>query len=264
MAKLKDLDFRFAHLEGAQLSGAHLEGADMSVAHLEGVSLYRANLKGANLTQADLQGADLFEANLEGVDLRLANLEGARVWMAVVDGSTSFWHCKINKDTDFRGVGLDNARINPGLKDQLKYNIRRIRWEEWYKEHFVQQWPVRIFWWVSDYGRSTFRIFLTFIIVACFFAMLYWIYACISPPGMVRYLLVNCEKEQIGKTLAFVRAFYFSIVTMTTLGFGDMYAESRSYVAYICVTLQVVSGYFLLGALITRLAILFTSSGPSG
>lgn len=76
-----------------------------------------------------------------------------------------------------------------------------------------------------------------------------------------------------------VRAIYFSIVTMTTLGFGDMYAMPmptsiannhkycryaivRSLAGHVCLVFQVILGYIFLGALITRFGIIFTGSGP--
>jgi len=58
------------------------------------------------------------------------------------------------------------------------------------------------------------------------------------------------------------RVIYFSVVTMTTLGFGDMYANPQSYLGHALLVFQVLLGYVLLGALITRLSILFTSGGP--
>ncbi len=53
-------------------------------------------------------------------------------------------------------------------------------------------------------------------------------------------------------------------MTMTTLGFGDMYAAPGSVWGHILLTFQVLFGYVLLGALITRFAILFSSEGPLG
>ena len=63
---------------------------------------------------------------------------------------------------------------------------------------------------------------------------------------------------------ALIRPIYFSIVTMTTLGFGDMYANKGSIVGHVLLILQVILGYVLLGALVTRFAVLFTAGGPAG
>ena len=53
---------------------------------------------------------------------------------------------------------------------------------------------------------------------------------------------------------------------MTTLGFGDMHAAKSGdwpgYVGYLLLSIQVIIGYVILGALITRLGIRFTSEAP--
>jgi hypothetical protein len=51
---------------------------------------------------------------------------------------------------------------------------------------------------------------------------------------------------------------------MTTLGFGDMYANKGSIAGHVLLILQVILGYVLLGALVTRFAVLFTAGGPAG
>jgi hypothetical protein len=69
--------------------------------------------------------------------------------------------------------------------------------------------------------------------------------------------------EQPGEPFTFSYALYFSIVTMTTLGFGDVYAAPDSGLGQFLLSFQVVLGYVLLGALVTRFAVLFTGGGPS-
>ena len=68
----------------------------------------------------------------------------------------------------------------------------------------------------------------------------------------------------IYRFLSFIRSCYFSVVTMTTLGFGDMYAMPDSKWGHILLIIHVILGYVLLGALVTRFAILFSAGGPSG
>jgi hypothetical protein len=50
---------------------------------------------------------------------------------------------------------------------------------------------------------------------------------------------------------------------MTTLGFGDISAESSQLWGHVLLGTQVLLGYILLGTLITRLSILFNSPGPA-
>jgi voltage-gated potassium channel Kch len=61
-----------------------------------------------------------------------------------------------------------------------------------------------------------------------------------------------------------LHALYFSVVTMTTLGFGDVHANPASPAGQVLLMLQVLLGYVLLAALVVRLGILFTSEGPAG
>jgi len=62
---------------------------------------------------------------------------------------------------------------------------------------------------------------------------------------------------------------FLDVTKMVPLGsgsqrdIGDMHANPSSMAGHILLTLQVLTGYVLLGALITRLSILFTAGGPS-
>lgn len=281
-AHLEGSAFIFAHMEGANFINAHLEGANLMLAHLEGVDFTSAYLEGAELTGAHLESADFTGANLEGAELTSAHLEGARLWgtnlkgadckMSVLDGKTLLWICKIDEETDFTGTGLESARVEPRLKVNLQAKIRRKQWEEWYEEgsKFKQQYKkliVKPFWWVSDYGRSTGRIVGCFFCLSFIFALFYYLIGVIDGQGIIANLFIdhntpNGNSVFISPYIVPVRAVYFSIVTMTTLGFGDMYAQAGSSLGHILLTIQVLVGYVLLGALVTRFAILFTSSGP--
>ena len=241
-------------LQGAKLVQANLKGADLRESNLQAAKLEGANLQGAKLWEANLKGAKLGGANLQGANLWEAKLQSATCDGVVVNGFTLLWDCEVDLKTHFLGVGLDSARVEPGLKQLLKYNSRRRNWELWYKEHRFLQWPVRLFWWMSDYGRSTGRIIGAFFGLAVLFAVVYYLLDVVHFP-VVKYL-------RLGR-LVFFRAIYFSIVTMTTLGFGDMHA-AENFGGYLLLTLQVLLGYVLLGALVTRFAVLFQAEGPAG
>ncbi len=255
-------------LQGADLWGVYLEGANLVSAHLEGAFLLSAHLERAELSFAYLGEAHLNRAHLEGAELISAHLEGADFGESSVDGLTLFSHCTVDCKTDFRGVGLDSCRIAEGTKYLLEYNKRRLNWEDWYRGESQKKLirkmrqfkmrqlltsPVRLFWFLSDYGRSTIRILLVFLALAIIFAVAYWrIPDCVMVNG------------QVGALRNFLHALYFSVVTMTTLGFGDIAANPQSSLGQVLLMLQVFCGYFLLGAIVTRLSILFTAGGPAG
>jgi len=296
-AKLKSACFYEANIKGADLRLADLEDADLFAANLEDAKLAHANLKVRSLSNGNLQRAEVWSADLEnaclsGCDLKNANfsytvlkgacfddseLLGASFQQAVVDGSTSLWECYVDRKTDFRGVGLDSVRIDPATKQLLEYNIRRKNWEDWYEEHWFWRWPVQLFWAMSDYGISTKQIIKTFFQLALIFAAIYLAWGLIDyhlvglkdDPGIVSNLFVlEGEQETVSPWLVPFRSVYFSIVTMTTLGFGDMYANAHNFLrglfGHALLGLQVILGYVLLGALITRFAVLFTAGGPAG
>ena len=263
-------------LQGALFNGTYLQGADLDDANLEGAELGVANLQRAELWRANLQGADLMGSNLQGAEFMGAKLQGARFMGATVNSSTNFLDCEIDENTDFCHTGLENMRIESGTRTRLKYNIRRMNWRDWYWGSSIHKvfykdydrprrracrvlWrllatsPVRLFWKMSDYGRSTLRIMLTFFVLATGFAVVYLLRPCC--------VMVNNE---VGDIRGFVHALYFSVVTMTTLGFGDIAANPDSWPGQVVLMVQVILGYVLLGALVTRLAVLFTADGPAG
>ncbi len=258
-----------ATLTGADLRRANLKGAYLIRADLRGANLLRANLKGAEFNNAHLEGACLLECNLGGAEFGWAFLQNADFSRAIVDGETMIWGCRIDKKTKCEGVGLGNIRINPKERQLLEYNIRRMNWEQWYKyKDWDTGWPkkkrncvirslmffIQLFWWMSDYGRSTKRIIWTFVVMSLSFAMVYYFAA-----GLINDL------HGTGTWYSdLVRACYFSVVTMTTLGFGDMYANKGSMAGHLLLIFQVILGYVLLGALITRFAVLFQAGGPTG
>ena len=249
-------------LEGVNLKGRYLKDVRLDAspesgfcgkAYLRKAKMHGAHLEDADLSDCDLQGAKLIGAYLNGCHFRHAHLEGADFSRAIVDGETLVFRCVINEDTKFEGVGLGNMRIYPKDKQLLEYNIRRMNWEVWYKEHKFLRWPVRAFWLLSDYGLKTWPLIVSFFGLAVLFALIY----CIFPKCVKVY-------GEIGDIQGFLHTFYFSVVTMTTLGFGDIAANPDSSFGQILLMVQVILGYVLLGSLVTRFAVLFTAGGPAG
>ena len=294
-ANLEGADLWTANLQGAHLDKADLKGADLRGADLERADLRGADLERAKLMEANLKGAHLWTANLEGADLDKANLEGTIFHSAIVNSKTYIWKVYFDKDTDFTGVGLDNSRIDPRLKASLKTIIRTKQWEEWYtKNPWYKRTPVCLFWKMSDYGSSTGRIIYWFFGLAYLFGLLYFylewstdfhLFNELKVTEVLTYTNITDTNSPVIKSVmnfdenleiikepilfdkhwlyTFTRSMYFSVVTMTTLGFGDMHAKADSIAGHIILSIHVITGYVLLGALITRLGILFTQEGPA-
>ena len=265
MANLSSARLQYCNLRNSRLIGASFDDAKMSFVRLRNANLSCARLRRADVRKAELEAARLDGTILDGADIsggRLerailvgASLRGTSLQLASVDGRTLICNCPANRWTDFEGVGLGNCRIDPGLRQLLESNVRRKRWADCYSEGPIWQRPLRraaqFFWLMSDYGTSSGRIALAFLAFSAFFAVVY--YSC---PGLVQ--LSNGQGLK-----SYWHALYFSVVTMTTLGFGDIHASPDSWLGQTLLMLQVICGYVLLGALVSRLAILFQTGGPA-
>ena len=122
---------------------------------------------------------------------------------------------------------------------------------------FNQANPVlaRLWRWSSDYGRSLALWASWSILFVFLFAIAYRF----PLPSWMSLWLVDLTPHfsQItgaysGKPLTFWDCFYFSVVTFTTLGFGDVVADNTA--ARFLVTLEVIFGYVMLGGLISIFA----------
>jgi len=208
-----------------------------------------------SLAGARLYGAAISETSIEGW-----NMSGC-----FVDAETAFMDCTADENTDTRTLPLDIVRMDPGLNVFLKYANRRLAWQDWYRENMHLKYPVALFWLLSDYGRSTKRIIWWFTGLSLTFAFVYYLvglpFSLLGKPGIVDSLFA-VDGVVLPWWLVPFRAIYFSVVTMTTLGFGDMHTEATSLCGHILLTVQVILGYVMLGALVTRLGILFTGTGP--
>ncbi len=266
-SKMRDMtrwnDWRRRHREVPVL----LEGADLKRTHLEGADLRWANLAGANFLEAHIEGANFFGAQLEGALLTMAYLEGTVFRFAKIDAETVIAECNFDRNTDFTGVGLDAARIGPNLKEAMKNNIRRKQWKLWFRSgawwlKLMKNTTVRPFWWITDYGSSTPRIIYTFLLLAVAFGLVYYGF---ETHPQLDGIIQNLRIGKMNDWHVLARSMYFSLVTMTTLGFGDMHAvrssETWALFGYFFLSLQVIIGYVLLGALVTRLGVLFSGSG---
>lgn len=271
-ACLKNANLSRTQLSKSCLQKANLYGADLRFSYLMEADMLECNLGEAKLDNSDikgakLQGASMIHASFLGTyarytclhraDLHHAVLRGADFSYAIVDGETLLDTMEIDRNTDFTSVGLSSARLKPGLIDTLSYNTRRKRWHEWYASGSV---PLRLlkralaqpFWLISDYGRSTSRILLVFLAIAFTFAVIYGL-----KPDAISGLGEQPD------AVNYFRTVYFSVATMVTLGFGDMNARPGSLLGNTAVMVQILSGYLILAALVTRISVLFSSGGPA-
>jgi uncharacterized protein YjbI with pentapeptide repeats len=251
-SNLESAVFYFANFEGANFAAAHLENAFLEDANLTGARLSGANLKNAIMANSNLKNAYLVDAHLEGANLNAVNFNNANLSSVTFDQKI-MW--KIAKATGFSLKKLWNQRDNilldttircKGVNAATCYGSQQFKLflqdQDFLEEYLEKKWGRKIFyiWWLfADCGRSLGRWAGWSLLLALLFAYLYWL---LGPNSFnTQHLKFN-----------FFTMFYYSVVTFTTLGFGDIIPKTTT--AAMCVTVEVILGYVMLGGLITIFA----------
>lgn len=249
-AKLDGAQFLHADFTGADLSRASAVGTNFGGCTLDESSLFGADLTNASVSQATLIAADLRMATAQGarfrgadltrVDASQADLSSADLTDAVITSATM--HNTDLGDSHLGGIvgyqSADWVGCNASHADFTgAYLARREVIDQNYLHEFrtqdrAHEWLYRAWWLTSDCGRSYLRwASLTTIFAAAFAGL---------------YHLVDID---YGPNETVLSSLYFSIVTLTTLGYGDVLPVSQ--VAQVVVMAQVVVGYIMLGGLLS-------------
>jgi len=278
---LKKVDFSRTDLNGADLSGAILSKADLCGAELSGAILLKATLseaklgfalfkkdqhsrvifKKTNLRKANLFGANLFRANLNSADLRGDNPIKYYLRRAIIKGAKLFgakfrsanfrstdlrsadfseanvWGVKHNRWAKYSGIRCDTCYGSPRFKRfaQDQEFIEEFRSSGWRRYVLYPLWLV-----FADCGRSL----LPWTAWSLFFMVSFAYIFTRLGDGAFSFT------EELGWN--FWTALYYSVVTFTTLGFGDITPLTRA--ASCWVMAEVVIGYVMLGGLISIFA----------
>jgi len=105
----------------------------------------------------------------------------------------------------------------------------------------------RIFIRIANNPRSSYYAVILFIIVSIFFSLIYQMFLPLLDEGSsaLRY---NAHELFGAETTSFLDSLYFSIITQTTVGYGDIVPVSFS--GKVCSMIQCTFGYLYLGFLI--------------
>lgn len=274
-ATLMMADFTGATLFEADLSGAEATGTSFREAHLAqckgaGAGFGRADFTGADVMGACFRGASFTQATLERMDARTADFTGARMTgaslvssdftkarMGEVDLEDAFVDRALFTRTDMRSASFRGVRGYPSA-DWVGADLRHADFcgayllrREAIDQNFL--WEFRrkskanavlyLIWKAtSDCGRSVGRWGALTAFIAFTFAAIY----CVVP-------------IDFGSDETWLSPLYFSVVTLTTLGYGD--ALPTDVLSQAVVMTQVVIGYFMLGGLLSIFATKMASRG---
>ena len=278
---LREADLYQANLEGTNLKLADLRGADLSAARLIGADLYKCDFTGAFLTASDLSGAYAGSADFCDADLRGAAFVGANLTEAEFGGANLMYarfrdadltRCDLTgsdlRHTDFSGAQLVEMRY--GDSRTMRGNFLGVRGLEATSgnalfvrdatdqdyldtmEHRIAGMPPGLrrvvkksffsAWSMIDFGRSL----VAPVIYAAGFVILFGVGFALDMS--LGWGLFDYE----GTARSWLTPFYFSVVTYTTLGYGDV--TPTHLVGEILVVFEVILGYTTLGLVLSILA----------
>ena len=257
-AVLQGANLRRANLTGANLTSANMDEiravrAGFGMAHLENTTCFRGHLEmctfsRAVMKQADfrcscMKGSRFREADLSNTDFTEADLTGADMSLSMVSG------CIFN-NADLRDARLRQIRgyrraqwIGTDIRDinfAGAYLMRRFVKDQNYLKEFRERNRLNAFlyyiWKVSsDCGRSMALWCVWIIVLTLFFA---WVYTEVG----IDY----------GTYPTPISALYFSVVTFTTLGYGDIRPSTTA--GEMAAMAEVIIGYMMLGGLLSILS----------
>lgn len=239
----------YAHLRKANLSGANLsevraEDADFRSADLSYASLKKAVLSFSSFRHARFVGADLEGANVSSIDLDHADVSLVRYDQGIFLKTLKETRCRLSAIWERRfDLILDTTMRCQGNHTASCYGSQRFRLflqdQDYLEEMLATTWGRFwcFIWWLSaDCGRSLMRWAAWSVLIALVFAVIYWSMG----PGYFAMTHLS---------FSFPNLLYYSIVTFTTLGFGDISPQTTS--AAFVVSIEVVLGYVMLGGLIS-------------
>lgn len=236
-------------LDRCQLTNLNLVNhASKEGYQLRNADLYRANLRNAHCFKLDLRGSSLMKADLSGANLHCANLTGCNLL------GTKFHHAKLEHviwgDKILQEQQAENSKDplerddlyqqaeeiyrhlrrvfeNEGLFETAGYFFERemvTRRKQMPKYSFARLMSKMVFLFCG-YGEEPLRVVIFTNVIIFLFAILYF-FSGVSFSGNV---LVYSSTASLSDNLyTFANSLYFSVVTFTTLGYGDLTPQGIS------------------------------------
>ena len=243
MTDFTDANCYHSKMEDATFVEAQLRNVDFRAAKMARSRLYEADLEGTDFDQAFLDDADLRETNIQGVNFRNTSLRGSQL-REVQNYTKADWIGSDIRDIDFAGAYLVRQHI---IDENFLYEYKH--------QSKVTRCVYHVWKWTSDCGRSLTRWGVFLALNVLLFAFLYWGLDQWGPPAGKESHLEGI-KELGGD---FIPYLYYSVVTFTTLGYGDV--SPSSVIGQIVLIVHIAFGYLGLGALLSILATKFASRG---
>jgi len=238
-AQWQNIEAEEADLAGADLSGADLSAANLKKANLTGAKLCKASLASADLEEthflkSDLSGARLWNASIKNSNLVEANLQEADFLKSTISG-VKLWHAKLDKVKfltrhNFLGKSpideegalsaseayrrLKQCFMASGRYDDASwasFKEKQLERKDLFKNRKLSYIPSLLMACLCGYGEKPYRVIASSLIIVFLYSFLY---AALN--------LLKVPVDYSSSALKLWDYIYFSVVTFTTLGFGDL------------------------------------------
>ena len=267
---MEGFSLRYADLENIDLvnkdsdEGFNLTNADLNHANLRGAHLYNIDLKGSALLKADFRHANLNFADMRDTDILGADMTKARI-------EHTKWGDKVRQE-NLAEIAIKQNQHEEALDyyQQAEETYRALctvceaegQFEEagqfYYREMIARrhQLPLlsskrllsKMVDFMCAYGESPARVIGISIVLILFCAVFYFFLG-IDNEGLA--IVFRPDKDLTENVLALGNCIYFSLVTFTTLGYGDI---TPIGLARFIATIEAFSGTFILALFVVVFA----------
>lgn len=230
-AELADVDLvRRGEKDGYDLSHADFYRANLAGAHLFNLRLRHGSIMKADLSEANLHCCDLTGTNLLGVKWRGARIDSMIVGNRLMQEEAAFkagrWRKHAQAIDNFEQCeeiyrDLRKAAEQQGLFEmggrfiQKELTMRRYQYPPWSARRLFSKF-IDLF---CGYGERPLNVIVFSIILIFVCAIAYFLLGTTSGGEVVGFSTSQDWSTNIGH---FLNSLYYSVVTFTTLGYGDI------------------------------------------
>ena len=248
-AELKDIDFTKANL-----TGSYFNCSKIYCSIIDSVSFAGANLTHTNFSKATINGADFSKATLKNNNLKRAKFRAVSFYKTAIRNVKITQRSIFTKGTVVEDVllGEDGSQI---YDENFYFFLKRAQKID--RRRSDRRLSILLFNAVTDYGESYLRLFAFMIVIIIVFGFLYANYPIFdsfqSWDNNLRFpdsLLPETNLIAF-KNPSWVDPYYFSVVTFTSLGYGDAFPINVS--GRICCMIESLLGVLMMGVFITML-----------
>lgn len=244
-------DFLGSDLSRSDFTGSVLAGADLTKCSLVGGRFWHSDFSDAILTEADLTGADLWQSNLHNARLWRTDLVGAKFI------TRQNFSRKIARFTSIERIDEKTHLVAEDAYRELKrYFITHGRYNDasWAafkektmekvrlkKSHNIAYLPVALMGLLCGYGERPHRVIMSSAFIVLLYGIAFYALKAVRAPLNTNYIL------------NFWDHIYYSVVTFTTLGYGDIIPKVDFLYKMLAVS-EAFIGAFMMGLFVFTLA----------